>query len=112
MRGASLTVALLGLLWAGSVPALAQERTANPVATPHVAAAVTPTTVTPVRWYYGYGPGWYGWYRGPRYYYPYYGYVGPHYYGYAPYAGYYGTYYSPYYGFSYWGPRRSFYFGY
>jgi hypothetical protein len=117
MRSTTLALALLGLLFAGAAPALAQGQPATTAITTDLTAGISQPAVTLVRWSYGYGPGWYGYYRGPRYYTysPYYYYGAPQYYEYAPvvpYTGYYGTYYYPYTGgYRYVVPRRSFYYG-
>ena len=114
MRLATLTLAMLGLLFVGTAFAVAQEQSANVPAAPYLTAAANDAAVTFVhRPVYRSVPGWYGYYRYPPYY-TYrprsYWYGPPRYYDYYvnPYPGYY---YPNGFGFEYYGPRRSFSFG-
>jgi hypothetical protein len=115
MRVATLTLALLGLLFVGATYAADQQRAAIVPAGPHVAIVTDGAVVTPARRYvYESAPGWYRYY----YSYPPYSTYRPRYYWYAlprvdedgvvPYSGYYvpnG------FNFQFNGPRRSFGFG-
>lgn len=119
MRRATLTVAVLGLLFIGATLAVANGQPANAPATPHSAVAADNAAVTPVRqpisqpvarWYGNYYD-----YDYPRYYTyrPRYGYWHTprgYYYSY-PYSGYYTYPYPDTFGFEFHGPRRSFSFG-
>jgi hypothetical protein len=64
MRLATLTLAMLGLLFVGTTFAVAQERAVNVPAAPYLTVATDEAVVAPVRWYVSTpGPGWYGSYR-------------------------------------------------
>lgn len=116
MRHITITLATLGLLFLGATLAAAQEPFVNAATVSQSTVAVDQAVVTPVRWY-GYVPypGWRA-YRYPYYVYRprYYGYGPPRYYDYYydPYADYPNSYYYPGgFSFGYYGPRRSFNFG-
>jgi hypothetical protein len=115
MRFAALTLLTIGLLSIGSRLAVAQEWLTPSPTPPTVAARVDQSLIAPVHWY-GYRPvpRWYRYgYYSPYYTYRprYYSYGSPGYYDYyaQPYPGYY---YPNAFGFQYYGPRRSFSFGY
>ncbi len=120
MRSLLLSLMIIGLLFIGSVPALAnggaQSQNATATTAAYLSNATGQATVTPVaRFYYG-APGWRGWYgyrywpRYRAYYYSPYYYSNP-YYSYYPGRTYGYTGYYPY-DFYYSGPRVQFGFGY
>jgi len=113
MRLATLTLAMLGLLFVGTTFAVAQERRVNVPAAPSPTTLADQAVVTPVGWYVSRpGPERYGYRRYPPYTYR----PRSHWYGPPRYHGYYadpypGYYYPNGFGFEYHGPRRSFSFG-
>jgi hypothetical protein len=118
MRTATLVLAVLGLLSVGPMFAAAQAQSpATPAAAYAAPTADGGTVITPVRWYaYRPVPAPYGVYRYPAYTYrPRAYWYGPRYYDYdygydrvVPYRSYY---YPGDFEFQYYGPRRSFSFG-
>jgi hypothetical protein len=114
MRRITFILAVCGLLSVITTFAVAQERSVNVTTSPVLTTVADQVAVTPVRWYvYKPASGWYGYYRYPPYYTyrpRYYWYGPPRYYDYYadPYPGYY---YPNGFGLEYYGPRRSYYFG-